>query len=206
MGAVFLYMFYCFCSHIETGGVCKCASAIRTMNGVGGFFLRTSSRLLWTCFSNFGPFETRPAGKLRTDFILLRNGARGPIKLGRTGSLVCSSSPRPSYALTPCPHQLTYALLFIQAVRYNFWGMGAQLQQEGCYDLDKVTEKKIYIYIPKLRLGKPVFSHLLYITIFLYYLSELKKKKICKWMKEIHKTYRVNVLDENQSFFFLIEF
>lgn len=55
-----------------------------------------------------------------------------------------SSSPRPSYALTPCPHQLTYALLFIQAVRYNFWGMGAQLQQEGCYDLDKVIEKNIY--------------------------------------------------------------
>lgn len=57
---------------------------------------------------------------------------------------------------------------------FKLWGtilgMGAQLQQEDCYDFDKVTEK-IFPNWNK-RLEKLVFSHLLYITIFLYYLSE----------------------------------
>lgn len=57
---------------------------------------------------------------------------------------------------------------------FKLWGtilgMGAQLQQEDCYDFDKVTEK-IFPNWNK-RLEKHVFSHLLYITIFLYYLSE----------------------------------
>lgn len=39
MGAVIFVFFFVFffsiCSHIKTGGVCKCASAIWTMSGVG---------------------------------------------------------------------------------------------------------------------------------------------------------------------------
>lgn len=59
--------------------------------------------------------------------------------------LVHLSSPPPSWALTPCPHQLTYALLFIQAVRYHF-GDGStiatggllRLCQSRCNDIPKL--------------------------------------------------------------------
>lgn len=75
----------------------------------------------------------------------------------------------------------------------QFWGREHNSQQEDCYDFDeKVTEYRCF---PKLKTRdsrSPVFlfsSHLLYISIFLYHLSEKKGKnktykKKCKWMKE----------------------
>lgn len=47
-----------------------------------------------------------------------KSGVQGCITFENRGADMFS--PPPSQALTPCPHQLTYALLFIQAVRYHF--------------------------------------------------------------------------------------
>lgn len=60
--------------------------------------------------------------------------------------LVRSSPPQPSEALT-CPHQLTYALLFIQAVRYNV-GDGSTITTGGLLGLWQSHWKK---NIPKLK-------------------------------------------------------
>lgn len=87
------------------------------------------------------------------------------------------STPGPCTCLHLNPHEHSYPALTNSPMHFcsfKLWGtilgMGAQLQQEDCYDFDKVTEK-IFPNWNK-RLEKHVFSHLLYIIIFLYYLSK----------------------------------
>lgn len=156
-GCSFILLFYLFFlfPH-ETGGVCKCASAIRTLSGVVVFlFLFILFRCFWgrvagitttwTGSSNWifvvGP-ETWSAVERRQKnqgwgCVLWRTECRAAEpwrgnlrgRCERTRS-VPSSSPRPSKALAPCPHRLTYALLFIQAVRYNF-GDGSTITTGG---------------------------------------------------------------------------
>lgn len=156
VGAVLFFCFIFFLFPHETGGVCKCASAIRTLSGVVVFlFLFILFRCFWgrvagitttwTGSSNWifvvGP-ETWSAVERRQKnqgwgCVLWRTECRAAEpwrgnlrgRCERTRS-VPSSSPRPSKALAPCPHRLTYALLFIQAVRYNF-GDGSTITTGG---------------------------------------------------------------------------
>lgn len=152
-GCSFILLFYLFLFPHETGGVCKCASAIRTLSGVVVFLFilvrcfwgRVAGiTTTWTGSSNWicvvGP-ETWSAVERRQKnqgwgcFVEnrvqgckpWRGNLRGRYEHTRS---VLSSSPRPSKALAPCPHRLTYALLFIQAVRYNF-GDGSTITTGG---------------------------------------------------------------------------
>lgn len=174
---IFLFLF----PH-ETGGVCKCASAIWTLSCVG-FFLRKSGRYhknmdtilrldlcVWSWRIDDPP--RRKGREIKDGLCLWSAGLQNPGGKRRWYVytwLVRLSPPQPSEALTNSP---------MHFCSFKLWGtilgMRAQLQQEDCYDFDKVTEKNIFPNWNK-RLEKNVFSHLLYITIFLYYLSEKKE-------------------------------
>lgn len=120
-------------------------------------------------------------------FFFFLSGAQGYINPGEKQE-VDVFSPPPSQALTPCPHQLTYALLFIQAVRYHF-GDGSTIDNRRT--ATTWTQSAIKRKIPKNwteRLEKRAFSFLLYITIFLYYLSSRKKKKMQTYEGKICET------------------
>lgn len=169
------------------GEVCKCASAIWTLSGVGFW-----GRLAWHHNNKdkilsldllHGPGSgvvtinhgaeaknqrlARLCGEWSAGLSLTLEGTERTMS---TPAECTCLHPQPSQALTPCPHQLTYALLFIQAVRYHFWGWEHNYNRRIATTLTRVAEKIFPNF--KERLKKHAFFHLLCITIFLYYLSE----------------------------------
>lgn len=193
VGAVFFLFYFCFsffCLVLfphKTGGVCKCASAIWTLSGVG---LTKSCRhhnntdkILQDqdfCVCGRGSWNLINHGveawKIKDGLCFVENGVQGRITLeGTERAIWVHLVSALVFTLTLTKHShpaLTNSPMHFCS--FKLWGtilgMGAQLQQEDCYDFDKVTEK-IFPNWNK-RLEKHVFSHLLYITIFLYYLSE----------------------------------
>lgn len=103
-------------------------------------------------------------------FIFLKwsAGLRKPWREPR-GRYLLSSTLTSTHTLPSPTHLCTFVH---SSCEVPFWGWEHNWQQEDCYDLDTVGDKR---KIPKNwteRLEKRAFSFLLYITIFLYYLSK----------------------------------
>lgn len=175
VGSVFIFISF-FPPH-KTGGVCKCASAIWTLSGVFFFFEEE-----WQVSQEHGhgpltaPFvwlrilrlddQPAEAGKSRTGSVFVETGVQGCITLEGTervtrvhpvSALVFTPTLRSTHTLPT--HQLTYALLFIQAVRYHFGDGSTNYNRRIATTLTK-SLKKIFPNWNK-RLEKHVFSHLL---------------------------------------------
>lgn len=150
------YLFCCFCSHVM-GGVCKCASAIRTLSGVcvviffSLFFIFCSFEDEWQASQQqgqgpltgslcLGSWDLISSGaeaeKSRTGLFcgelsagLQNPGGNWEDNIGAPAWCACLHlSPRKHSH--PALTRLTYALLFIQAVRYNF-GDGSTITTGG---------------------------------------------------------------------------
>ena len=166
MGAVFFCFYFCFNFFFflfphKTGGVCKCASAIWTLSGVGFEEKLQASQhgqdpLTGPLYVVVDPetWSTMERRRENQGWALFCGGQSAGLQNPRGNWegqyeytwLVHLSSPPPSWALTPCPHQLTYALLFIQAVRYHF-GDGSTITTGGLLRLRQSHWKEI----PKLK-------------------------------------------------------
>lgn len=134
----------------------------------------------WNAMINHGA----EAGKIKDGLCFVENGVQGRRTLEGTERAIWVHT-----CLHLNPHKHSHPALTNSPMHFcsfKLWGtilgMGAQLQQEDCYDFDKVTEK-IFPNWNK-RLEKHVFSHLLCIYIHIFVLSFRVERKICKRMKE----------------------